>query len=125
MKTVYIKRLSLFDRFSLILCNNITEVDESFFEDNPEVFYSMDTEEDDDEPEMLEPYQFYLTNCDKRDVDYLNSWGVRLGYSEALDLYVLPIYDFGTGWGAFSYSKEVDDHYHLGKGESWERSTVY
>jgi hypothetical protein len=143
MKTVHITRNALFKPLSMILCNNITTVDESFIEDNMELFYSeCETCEGNGEIEKdgetvtcdecngdgqhaTEPYQYFLIDGHQFDLERLKEYGVEYGYSESLDLHVLPIYDFGTGWSAFSYSKEVDDDYELSHDETAERTTVY
>jgi len=142
MKTVYIKRNTLFRPFNMMLCNNITKADESFFEDNYELFY-IECEEcegrgykDEDEKEECEecmtegrhdtdPYQYFLANADQFDLERLDEYDVKHGYSEALDMVVIPIYDFGTSWSAFSYSKEVEDDYELRDDETLERQTHY
>jgi hypothetical protein len=59
------------------------------------------------------------------EIERLKSYGVEVGYSEALNVYVIPIYDYGTSWSAFSYSKEVEDDYELFFDETLTRSTVY
>jgi len=139
MKTVYIKRLDLFKNITLLLCNNITQADESFIENNYDLF---ETPCDDcngtGEKDGVkcaecggegrfdcEIYQYYLTNVDDYQKEKLAEYGVILGYSDLLDLYVLPIYDYGTSWDAFSYSKQVADDYTLAYNETLTRSTVY
>lgn len=72
---------------SLILCNNISEVDENLFDNcglcNVEQDY----------------YQYYLTDCSQDDAEKLNQWfGLNFLYSEKLELYVLVVEHFGTGW---------------------------
>lgn len=139
MKTVYIERNKLFKNFDLLLCNNITEVDESFIEDNYELFFSdCDTckgeGEKDGKPcddcmgdgqHESEPYQYFLCRLDEWEKERLTSYGVPYGYSEKLDLNVLPVYDYGTSWSMFGYSKEVPDDYELSFDETLTRSTVY
>lgn len=143
MKTVYIKRNDLFKNLNMMLCNNITQADENFIEENYELFYS-DCEdcngsgeiEKDGETEKCEEcygegkhdsevYQYFLISVDEWDIARLKEYGVEVGYSELLDLYVLPIYDFGTSWSMFSYSKEVEDDYTLSYDETTERTTHY
>jgi len=139
MKTVYIKRNDLFKSIDMLLCNNITSVDESFIEDNFELFFS-DCDEckgdgtkdsktcDDcmgDGRHESEPYQYFLCRLDDWEKERLNSYGVEVGYSEKLDLHVLPIYDYGTSWSMFSYSKEVPNDYELSFDETLTRSTSY
>jgi hypothetical protein len=139
MKTVYIERNKLFKNFQMILLNNILEVDENFLVDNIEIFETEcdickgegeinDKKCDEcggDGSFQNEVYQFYLIDIDDLDRERLESYGVEVGYSQKLEKYILPIYDFGTSWSAFSYSKEVDDDYQLENDETLKRSTVY
>ena len=139
MKTVYIKRNDLFKSINMLLCNNITSADESFIEDNYELFFSECDECKGDGTKdgktcdecagegrnECEPYQYFLCRLDDWEKERLNSYGVEVGYSEKLDLHVLPIYDYGTSWSMFSYSKEVPDDYELSFDETLTRSTVY
>lgn len=137
MKTVYIKRLDLFEHIPMILFNNINEIDESFIEDNLELFSEKctcnDGTIDGDKCENCggngyidhEIYQYYIVDVSEFDIERLKEYGVTVGYSNKLDLYILPIYDFGTSWEAFSYSKEVDDDYILSSKESLECKTPY
>ena len=84
---------------SLILCNNILEIDEYLFENcelcNPEEEF----------------FQYFLTDCSKDDAERLHEWfGLNFLYSEKLDLYVLAVDHFGTSWNGVScgvYNKEV------------------
>lgn len=139
MKKVYIKRNDLFKSFQMLLCNEITNADESFIEDNWDLF-STPCEECEGHGEKdgktceecggegshdLEVYQYFLCNLDDWEKKRLTSYGVRFGYSEKLGLNVLPIYDFGTSWSMFSYSKDVADDYELSHDETLTRSTVY
>lgn len=118
------------------------EADVGFLEDNPHLFYrncescegrGYISEENQDKCEYcygegrldLEPYQYFLCDIPEWQKDRLMSYGVEVGYSDLLDLHVLPIYDFGTSWSAFSYSKEVEDDYVLAHDETLTRSTVY
>jgi hypothetical protein len=72
-----------------------------------------------------EPYQYFACNIDDYQKEELSSWGIEVGYSEKCGLSIIPIYDFGTSWDMFSYSKEVEDDYQLGYRETEKRSTVY
>lgn len=139
MKTVYITRNNLFKGIDIVLCNNITNVDESFIEDNMDIFqYPCEECKDKNEEEKekceecmgngyhdSEPYQYFLLSLNDWQKERFVSYGVQIGYSEALELHVLPIYDFGTSWSAFSYSKEVPDDYELAHNETEKRETVY
>ena len=72
---------------SLILCNNISEIDEYLWENcelcNAEQDY----------------YQYFLTDCTKDDAERLHKWfGLNFLYSEKLELYVLAVEHWGTSW---------------------------
>ena len=138
MKTVFIERNKLFKSMQMLLCNEITNADEDFIEDNMELFYTdcneceggqkggEHCEECMGEGQFeLEPYQYFLTRLDDWEKERLTSYGVNFGYSNKLELEVIPIYDYGTSWSAFSYSKEVPDDYELAFDETLTRSTVY
>lgn len=139
MKTVYIERNKLFKDIPMILFNNINSVDESFVDDNMELYYyeceackgdgTKDSKTCDEcmgnGQYECEPYQTFIVDVNEYDIERLKSYGVELGYSNKLELYILPIYDFGTSWSAFSYSKEVEDDYQLSFDETLTRSTVY
>lgn len=139
MKKVYIERNKLFKNIPMILFNNINSVDESFVEDNMNLYYSeceackgygtKDGKTCDecmgDGQHECEAYQTFIVSVDDYDIKRLKSYGVELGYSNKLELYILPIYDYGTSWSAFSYSKEVADDYQLSHDETLTRSTVY
>lgn len=140
MKTVFIERNKLFKDIPMVLFNNITTADESFIEDNFEIFYKDCEEcngsgEDKDGKKCeecysegrfdLEPYQYFAVAVSNWDIERLKDYGIELGYSEKCDMYILPIYDYGTSWSAFSYSKEVEDDYTLSFDETLKRETVY
>lgn len=139
-KKVYITRNDLFKDFPMILCNEITKADENFIEDNYELFYTEceacnGKGEDDDGNSCkdcsgegsyeCEAYQYFLVSCSDWKVEQLRSYGVELGTSQLLDVQVMPIYDWGTSWSCFSYSKEVPEDYTLAHNETLTRSTVY
>jgi hypothetical protein len=131
-KTVFITRNNLFRNIPMILLNNIADIDENFIEDNSEL-YETPCEECKGEGEECdncggngyiehEIYQTFLVEVDKWEIERLASYGVKLGYSKLLDKY---IYDFGTSWSAFSYSKEMPEDYELSYDETLKRETVY
>lgn len=125
----------------MILCNEITNADESFIEDNWEIFNSTCSDcrgsgkingtNDENAEDCLEcggngdfeteVYQYFIVDVNEYEKERLASFGVELGYSKALELHVLPIYDFGTSWSAFSYSKQVADDYELERDETLKR----
>jgi len=140
MKTIHIKRNDLFKGIDMVLFNNILEADDSFVEDNVEMFCKDcevcgGTGEDKEKEKCgecygegrfdLEPYQYFAISISDWQIERLKSYGVNIGYSEKLDLYILPIYDFGTAWDAFSYTKEVEDGYTLSFDETLQRQTPY
>lgn len=140
MKTVHIKRNDLFKGIDMVLFNNILEADDSFIEDNFEMFSTEcevceGTGENKEKGKCeecygegkfdAEPYQYFAISISDWQIKRLKSYGVNIGYSEKLDLYILPIYDFGTTWDAFSYSKEVEDGYTLSFDETLQRQTPY
>ncbi len=80
----------LIDRFisDLVLCNNISEVDYSIWDNinNCE--------------ELDEIYQYYICNISEFDKEYLKELGepLILSYSNMLDCDVLLVDHFGTSW---------------------------
>lgn len=99
----------------MILCNEITNVDENIFDniENGEFEYCFvhnKKEECDDNPEKCEfeskeIYQYYIIN--KSGADYLKRVSNEIIlYSELLDVYVWGITHFGTPWsGVFTNIK--------------------
>ena len=98
-----------------ILCNNICEIDESVLEDvsliryednegnviSEEDYFDLDTEEQENYNEVQEEiFQWYLSDCSKSDVEYLQREfpGLLFSYSSVLDLYVLCVNHFGASW---------------------------
>ena len=84
---------------SLILCNNISEIDEYLFE-NCELCNV-----------NKEFFQYFLTDCTKDDAERLHKWfGLNFLYSEKLDLYILCVEHWGTPWRSVAcsvYDEEV------------------
>jgi len=53
-----------------------------------------------------EPAQWYAIAIGDSDMEFLNStYGMDIFYSEILDLYILPVYHFGTDWDYVNLSK--------------------
>jgi len=138
-KTVFIERNKLFKNIPMILMNNIMQIDEGFFEDNTELFYTEceechgSGEKDGKSCEECggngshetEYYQYFISDPDEWEVERLKSYGVDIGYSQKLEKHIICIGDYGTSWSAFSYSKEVPEYYELQFDETLTRSTVY
>lgn len=77
---------------SYVLCNNIPNIDDSIW-DNMEFNYY----DDNDEP--VEIYQWYITNANQSDVEYLKKhFELKFTYSELLDCYILCVDHYGTNW---------------------------
>ena len=71
----------------LVLCNNITEIDNSIWDNMGEF--------DDDDLEM---YQYYLCDLSSYERETLKEYGILLSYSDMLDLDVLCVEHYGTSW---------------------------
>lgn len=76
---------------NMILFNKIGEIDEKFWEG---------PEQNSEECEAGEPMQYYLTDCNDSDVEYLceNYDRMRFIYSDLLELWVLIVDHWGTSW---------------------------
>jgi hypothetical protein len=78
---------------SYILCNDIVEKDPSVI-DNARFAW-----DDEETGEMTDIYQWFLTDCSKDDVIFLETWfGLLFTYSDLLDLYILCVDHYGTSW---------------------------
>lgn len=78
---------------SLVLCNNIAEVDPSIWENAEFETYNEET------GEYAEIYQYFITDCSKSDKEYLqNTFGLLFTYSDLLDCYILCVDHCGTSW---------------------------
>lgn len=97
---------------SYILCNNISEVDPSVYDN---IRFSHYDEEDD---EYIEIYQYFLTNCSESDVEYLEStFGLKFTYSDLLDVYILCVDHYGTSWD-YVYCETTNEYAVRELGES-------
>lgn len=85
---------------SLILCNEIVNIDESIYENcRFDIF----------EDESKEIYQWFLTDCSLEQVEYLEEhFGLLFTYSEKLDLFVLCVDHWGTCWDYVSCETDLD-----------------
>ena len=113
-KTVRCNYAQLFhDNDSLLLCNEIVNVDEFLFDNveggelydyydkdgneiTHEEYYELGWENDATE-QMRDIYQYYLINESLADMLMRHTDNIVL-YSDKLDLYVLGVTHFGTGW---------------------------
>ena len=81
---------------SFILCNNITEVD-------PSVYDNMMFPLENEEGYPIDIYQWFLTDCSANDAEYLaNRFGLLFTYSDLLDCFVLCVDHYGTMWKGVS-----------------------
>ena len=86
---------------SLILCNNISDVDT--FLDYRFNFYN------EEEGTYIDIYQYYLTSLSESDVEYLEEhFGLLFAYSEMLDLYILCVDHYGTAWDYVSCDTDIE-----------------
>lgn len=87
----------LVDRYvgDIVLCNNITEVDDEIWDNVDE---SDLIDEDGDEINDLEIYQYYLCNVGEWQKEQLKGTGVILSYSKVVDCDVLMVQHWGTSW---------------------------
>lgn len=77
---------------SIVLCNNIPEIDESIWDNIRFDLY-------DEDDNMVDIYQWYITDCNKSDVEYLEKhFGLLFTYSDKLDCYILCVDHWGTSW---------------------------
>ena len=76
-----------------ILLNDIVEIDPAFYDTNAELFAG---DENGNAPEY---YQYFITDCSKFDVEWLEkTFNLIFGYSPLLDKYVLFVDHYGTAW---------------------------
>lgn len=77
---------------NFIYCGKLYEIDPYF--ELPMSLWNEDSEQFED------VFQFFLTDCNERDIKFLTSHfeGLHFGYSEVLDMYILCVDHFGTSW---------------------------
>lgn len=77
---------------SLILCNDIEKIDTS-------VYCNTHFDIEDEKGNVIDIYQWYLTDCSRSDVEYLErTFRLLFTYSDMLDLFILCVDHFGTAW---------------------------
>lgn len=88
----------------LVLCNEITTVDESVLEN---ARFSWFDEENETETEI---YQYFLTAWGESDVEWLEkTFGLLFTYSDKLDCFVLCVDHYGTMWSGVPCEVLNDD----------------
>lgn len=79
---------------SLVRANNIQGV-QSLLSFSDTIGYEIDDETD----EYPEVFEYYLTTYTRESCEFLNShFGLMFAYSEPLDVWVLLVDHYGTGW---------------------------
>ena len=77
---------------NIVLCNNIPEIDESIWDN---MRFNMYDENDN----CIDIFQWYITDCNESDVEYLEKhFGLLFTYSDKLDCYILCVDHYGTAW---------------------------
>lgn len=77
----------------LILCNDITSIDETVLENARFNWYDEETETE------TEIFQYFLTSWSESDVEYLEkTFGLLFTYSDKLDCFILCVDHWGTMW---------------------------
>lgn len=98
---------------SYVLCNNITTVDPSIFDNARFSFW-----EDEDETTCRDIYQWFITDASESEVDYLEgTFGLLFTYSELLDCFILCVDHFGTAWN-YVYCETTNEFAKCELGES-------
>ena len=116
-KTTYSEAVKWLNN-SLVLCNNITEVDPSIYEN-----MYFDYFDENDEP--IDIYQWYITDCNQSDVKYLTKYfDLKFAYSDLLDCYILCVDHCGTSWNYVSCPVNDVDGY-TPNVKSYEELTGY
>ena len=78
----------------LVLCNKMPEIDPSVFDNMHKSMYDEETDE------YREIYQWYITNFNEWDVEWMEETFPDLifTYSDLLDVFVLCVDHWGTPW---------------------------
>lgn len=86
----------------LVMCNNISSVDDSIWENFTENFQE---NEYGDYPEI---YQWFLTNLSQYDVEwFVEHFDLIFTYSEKLDIWILCVTHFGTLWSGVDWYTDL------------------
>ena len=77
---------------SIIMCNNIPEIDPTVWDNMRFNYY----DEDDNATEI---FQWYITNLTDSDIEYMErTFDLKYTYSDLLDKYILCVDNWGTSW---------------------------
>ena len=108
---------------SLILCNNIVDVDDTVYCNMRFDTYNEETDS------YTEIFQWFITDCSSSDVEYLEKhFGLLFSYSDMLDKYILCVDHWGTPWDyvaceVLTYSEENWKEYECPHCKSYEELT--
>ena len=88
LKTGYVSYKRVISAYirDLVLCNNITEIDNSIWDNLGEI------------DEDLDIHQYFLCNLSGYEREALTEYGIILSYSNKLDLDILCVEHYGTSW---------------------------
>jgi hypothetical protein len=86
---------------SIILANNLPELDPTIYDD-------LANKIDSDRP--VDIFQWFITDCSESDIEYANKTFPELlfAHSEALDLYILCVPFYGMSWDDYKVT-EIQD----------------
>jgi hypothetical protein len=93
---------------SYILLNNIVDIDNSVYDNMRFSDYDEETDS------YTEIYQWFISDCNEGDVEYLErNFGLLFTYSDLLDKYILCVDHYGTSWNyvhceVLTYGNEDD-----------------
>lgn len=88
---------------NMILCNELPEIDESLIE-NAEFM------EEDEDGNVTEIYQWFITDCTRSDVEYLKEhFGLLFTYSNMLYKWILCVDHWGTSWEYVGCDTDVEN----------------
>lgn len=86
----------------MVLCNNIVRVDEELEWDNYDLVY------DEEEDRFVEIFQYFLTY--ERDKELFERLGYPTAWSNVLEVWVVGITHFGTGWDYVLTDVPIEDY---------------
>lgn len=88
---------------SLILCNEIAQIDDTILDNARFDWYNEESEE------YIEIYQYFLTNYSQSDVEFLEEhFNLLFSYSDKLNLFVLCVDHYGTSWDYVHCSTDLE-----------------
>lgn len=95
---------------SLILCNEIEQLDQDLYLNLYDSLCYDEDGEDDEDFEGIEVYQWVLTNYSKSDVEWLREhFNLTFVYSELLGLWVLAVTHYGTSWDYVYWVTDIEN----------------